>query len=93
MTVRPEKRRELSQTLFSIVEQVRKERGCLRSGFYQDFENGNDFFVVSEWKTQKDSDDHLRSDIFTILMSARCLMHRSPEIVIHTVDHSRELEA
>jgi quinol monooxygenase YgiN len=91
--VRPEKRKELSQTLHSIVERMRKESGCLHSGFYQNFESGNDFLVVSEWETQKDSDDHLRSDIFTVLRGTACLMYRPPEIVIHTVDHSRELEA
>ena len=90
--VRPEKRRELSQTLHSIVRQVRKESGCLHSGFYQDFDNEKDFLVVSEWETQKDSDDHLRSDVFTVLMGTASLMHRPPEIVIHTVDHSTELE-
>ena len=91
--VRPEKRKELSQTLLSIVEQVRKEGGCLRSGSYQNFENENDFLVVSEWATQKDSHDHLRSEIFTVLRGTECLMQRPPEIVIHTVDHSTALEA
>jgi len=93
MIVRPEKRKELSQTLLSIVEKMRKEGGCLHSGFYQDVENENNFAVVEEWATQKDSDNHLRSDLFTVLMGAKCLLSRPPEIVIHTVDRSTELEA
>jgi quinol monooxygenase YgiN len=92
MSVRPEKRKELSQTLHSIVGQVRKESGCLSSGFYQNFENENDFFVVSEWETRKDSDEHLRSEVFTVLMGTACLMYRPPEIVIHTVEQSMALE-
>ena len=92
MSVRPEKRKELSQTLLSIVEQVRKESGCLHAGFYQNGENEEDFFVVEEWTTQKDSDDHLRSDIFTVLLGARCLLSRPPEIVIHTVSNSSEFK-
>jgi len=88
--VRPEKRKELSQTLSSIVKQVRKESGCLHSDFYQDGENETDFLVVEEWATQKESDDHLRSDIFTVLMGAASLMRRPPEIVIHTVNRSKE---
>jgi quinol monooxygenase YgiN len=91
--VRPEKRKELSQTLLSIVEQVRKESGCLHAGFYQDIDSETEFLVVEEWTTQKDSDDHLQSDIFTVLMGAGCLMRRPPEIVIHTVSRSREWEA
>lgn len=91
--VRPEKRKELSQTLFSIIEQVRKESGCLHAGFYQDIDNETDFLVVEEWATQEYANDHLRSDIFTIFMGAGCLMRRPPEIVIHTVSRSTELEA
>jgi quinol monooxygenase YgiN len=93
MSVRPERRKELSQTLLSIVEQVRKESGCLHAGFYQNVDNETDFLVVEEWATQKDSDDHLRSDIFAVLTGAGTLMHRPPEIVIHTVSHSSALEA
>jgi quinol monooxygenase YgiN len=88
--VRPEKRKELTQTLLSIVEQLRKESGCLHAGFYRNGENEEDFLVVEEWVTQQDSDDHLRSDLFTVLMGAGTLMRRPPEIVIHTVSHSRE---
>jgi quinol monooxygenase YgiN len=88
----PEKRKELSQTLQSIVDQVRKEDGCLNSGFYKDFENENDFLMVEQWASQKDSDDHLRSNIFTVLMGAGCLMRQPPEVVIHTVGRSTDLE-
>ena len=91
--MRPEKRKELTQTLLSIVEQLRKESGCLHAGFYRNGENEEDFLVVEEWVTQQDSDDHLRSDLFTVLMGAGTLMRRPPEIVIHTVDRSTELEA
>ena len=90
--VRSEKRKELSQTLHSIVEQVKKESGCLRAGCYQNVGNEDDFLVVEEWATQKDADDHQRSDIFTVLLGAGCLMRRRPEILIHTVSHSTELE-
>ena len=93
LKARPEKRKELSQTLPSIVGQVRKESGCLHSGFYRNGENEEDFLVVEEWATQKDWDDHLQSDIFTVLMGAGTLMHRPPEIVIHAVSRSTELEA
>jgi quinol monooxygenase YgiN len=72
---------------------VRKESGCLHAGFYQNVDNETDFLVVEEWATQKDSDDHLRSDIFAVLTGAGTLMHRPPEIVIHTVSHSSALEA
>jgi len=49
--------------------------------------------VVEEWATQKDADNHLQSDIFTVLIGAKCLLIRPPEIMIHTVNRSTELEA
>ena len=91
--VRPEKHKELSQTLVSIVEQVRKQSGCLHSGFYQSGESETDFLMVEEWATQQDSDDHLQSDIFKVLIGAGSLMRRPLEIAMHTVSCSTELEA
>ena len=82
MKVRPEKRKELSQTLQSIVAQMRKENGCVDSNFYQNAENENDFFLVEAWETRNALDDHLRSDIFTVLMGARSLLSRPPEITM-----------
>ena len=48
MNVRPEKRKELRQTIRSIVQEVRKENGCVDSTFYQNSENENDFFLFEE---------------------------------------------
>jgi quinol monooxygenase YgiN len=92
MIVRPEKRKELSQTLLAIVEQFRKESGCLHSGFYQNVEDENEFLMVEEWATQKDSDDHLRSDLFTVLKGAKSLLSRPTETVVHAVNRSTEVE-
>ena len=91
MNVRPEKRKELAQTLYSIVGQVRKEGGCLQANFYQDVENETEFIVVEEWASEKDLDDHLQSDIFTILMGAGSLMRLPPEAVVYTVRHPKKI--
>lgn len=92
MTARPEKRRELSQTLLSIVEKVRNEIACLKAGFYQNIESEDDFLVVEEWATQTDLDDHMKSDLFTVLLGTGTLMQRPPEMVIHEVSHPTSLE-
>ena len=49
--------------------------------------------IMEEWATQENSDDHLQSDSFAVLLGAGCLMSRPPEIVIYTVSRSTELEA
>ena len=93
MNVRPEKRKELRQTIRSIVQEVRKENGCVDSTFYQNFENENAFFLIEEWENRQALDDHLRSAGFTVLMGARSLLSQPPEIMIHSVSHSSGLEA
>ena len=93
MNVRPEKHKELLQTFQSIVSQMRKENGCVESNFYRNAENENDFFLVEAWENRKTLDDHLRSVRFTVLMGASSLLSRPPEIMIHTVSNSSELEA
>ena len=89
--VRPEKRREIEQTLCSIVEHVSKQRGCLNTCVYQNLENDDDYLVVEKWATQKDLEDHLQSDIFTVFVGAGSLMIRKPEIVAYMIQQSKEL--
>ncbi len=93
MKVLPVKRRELLQTLSSIVEQVRNESGCRRAVFFQNVEDDNELLLIEEWSTQKDSDAHLDSDLFTILKGAGGLMSEPAEIVITAAGKSTEFEA
>ena len=53
MNVLPGKRKELWQTIHSLVAQMKKENGCLGSSFYQNAEDENDFFLFEEWETRK----------------------------------------
>jgi len=92
MKVRPEKRKELWLTIESLVEQIRKEKGCVDSNFYQNAENENDLFWVAEWETRQALNDHLRSAGFRVLMGTRSLLSRRPEMIIHSVSRSSELE-
>ena len=73
MKVRPEKHKELFQTVFSISQHVRKENGCLNLGFYLNAENENDFLVIEEWASQKDWDDHRQSNATA---AGNCVYHR-----------------
>ncbi len=93
MNVRPEKRKELLQTVPSIVAQVIKENECVDLNFYQNVADENDFFLVEEWETREKLDNHLRSVEYRVLKGAGSLLSRPPEIMIHTVSHSSELEA
>ena len=65
----------------------------MQAGFYQNVDKETDFLVVEEWASRKDSDDHLQSNIFAVVLGAGTLMRRPPEIMIRTVSRSKELEA
>jgi len=93
MKVLSAKQKELLQTLSSIAEQVRNESGCLKIIVFQNVEDDNELLILEEWSTQKDSDAHLDSELFTILKGAGGLMCQPPEIVVSAAGHSTKFEA
>jgi quinol monooxygenase YgiN len=86
-----EKRKELRQTLESIAAQTAEETGCLDSSFYQRTEDDTDFLLIAAWESRAALDDHLQSNRFSVLMGAKSLLSRPPEVVVHTVVASEVL--
>ena len=58
MIVRPERRRDLLETMRGTLEPARVERGCLSYRLSEDVEDSNTFVLVEEWETQKDLESH-----------------------------------
>src|SRR5512145_865132 len=86
--VRQGKRTEFTQTVISLLDQIRKSRGCLSCRFYQAFEEENTFCLAEEWASQEDFESHLRSNSFCILLGAMQILLRQPsEIKISTISH------
>jgi quinol monooxygenase YgiN len=90
MTALPEKRKEVSQTLLSIIEDIRLEKGCLNYGIFQCMEDENVFCMVGEWTTREDLERHLKSDKFGVLLGTKILLDKHQDIEIHTVLHSED---
>jgi quinol monooxygenase YgiN len=88
MKALPVRHKELLQTLSSIAEELRNSSGCLSAVVFQNIEQSNELLLVEEWSSQKDSDAHLDSDLFTVLRGAEVLMHEPPEIVINAFEQS-----
>lgn len=80
MKARPEKRKELLQTVLALAGQTREEKGCECWNFYQDVEDENAFVLTQEWESQEDLDEHLRSDAFDVLLGGVNLLCDPPEI-------------
>jgi quinol monooxygenase YgiN len=93
MNVLPEKQKEVMQTLLSMVESPEKKGGYLSYGIFCDIEDKNVFNLISEWKTRKDLDDHIKSYRFSVLLGTKSLLCEPPKIEIHTVSHSEGIEA
>jgi quinol monooxygenase YgiN len=93
MTARPEKRKEVMQTLLSMVEPTLQEKGCLSYQVFQGIEDENVFSLIKEWKTREDLDRHMRSDRFGVLVGTKILLTEQQNIQIHTISHSQGMEA
>ena len=70
ITVSPENRGELFQTIWPLLEPIRSEKGCLTYRFYIDAADENSTVLIGEWETQEDWTNHLRSRDFSILLGA-----------------------
>lgn len=76
ITVRPENRKELCQTISSLLEPIRSEKGCLACRFYQEARNENSFILVGEWESRADWDNYLQSDDFAVLLGSIMVLGR-----------------
>jgi quinol monooxygenase YgiN len=93
MNVCPEKRKEVIQTLLSMIEPTRQEKGCLGYHVFQNTEDENYVSIIGEWETREDLDQHVRSDRFGILLGTKSLLKEKQGILIYTISHSEEMEA
>ena len=92
MKVLKEKRTEVMQTLFSMIDPTENERGCLNCHVFRDTEDKNVFSLIQEWETREDLDNHIKSDRFSVLLGTKSLLCEPQQIEIHTVSHSEGME-
>ena len=84
MKVLAEKRKELSQTIVSLIGSLRAEKGCLRCDFCQDMEDENELCILEEWDTRQNLNSHLKSEHFKVLRGAMNLLREPYEMLVHT---------
>lgn len=89
LTAHPEKRMELFQTLFSLIEPVKKEKGCSSYAIFCDITDKNSFCILEEWTNQNDLNHHLKSLRFDVLLGTKPLLLTPPIVQIHTPNHSQ----
>jgi quinol monooxygenase YgiN len=87
MIALPEKRKEIMQTLLSMVETAGLEEGCLRYDGFLDLRDDKAFSLIGEWATREDMNRHIRSERFSVLLGTKSLLAQPLDINIHTVSH------
>ena len=87
MKVLAEKRKELSQTIASLIGSIRREKGCGRCDFYRSMEDENELCILEEWETRDNLDSHLKSERFRVLRGAMSLLQEPYEMMAYTVLH------
>ncbi len=93
ITIPAHKRREIQQTLRSMMGPTRVEPGCVSCRLSQDEEDKNVLNLVEEWTTEEELRRHLRSDQYRkILAIIECAVE-PPEIKFSTVTHVAGIEA
>jgi quinol monooxygenase YgiN len=70
ITVPAEKRVEFLQTIGRLIEPSKRAKGCRTFDFYLDATDANSTLLVSEWDTETDLNNYLRSDDFSVLKGA-----------------------
>ena len=61
ITVSTGNRTELFQTILTLLNPIKKEKGCLGSHLYLDSADSNSMILIEEWAAEEDWTNHLRS--------------------------------
>ncbi len=68
--VSTEKQREFLQTMISLQEERKREKGIKDSGIYWDVHDEKRFSVIDEWETEKDLGRYLEGEGYRVLIGA-----------------------
>ena len=92
MNVLPEKQKEVMQTLLSMIETAKNERGCLSYEVFYHMADKTVFNLIEEWETHEDLDRHIQSERFGVLLGTKSLLAGPLEMKIHMVSNSEGAE-
>ena len=93
MQVIPEKKKELVQTILSMIELMENETGCISYSLFCNMEDKCHLNLLQEWRTRRYLDQYLVSDMFGFLLGTKSLLNEPHEINIYTIHQSEGMEA
>ena len=91
ITIHPHeiKRKELLNACQMIVDQTRKEAGCLDSRLLKGEKDENGIILEQHWKQWHLLEDYFRSDHFSALLGAMKLLSTNYEMIINDGSFSK----
>jgi quinol monooxygenase YgiN len=84
MKVFPEKRKELSQAITSLVDSFRTQKGCKNCRFCYNLEDENELCLFGEWENEEALAGHLQSDLFKVFLGATSLLKSPHEMRLYS---------
>jgi quinol monooxygenase YgiN len=88
-----DKRKNFLDAARLVVGPTQVQPGCISCRFYQDLDDPDAVFLVEEWKTRKELDQHIRSNRYRIVLSLVDLSEIQPEFKLSTISKTEGLEA
>jgi len=76
---------EFLQTVRSLRERLKQEEGFFKCTVYQDVTDESTFNLIEEWHTQDHLDNHLKSDLFSVLIGALKVLSEESEVTYRLV--------
>nr|MBF0223576.1 antibiotic biosynthesis monooxygenase [Desulfobulbaceae bacterium] len=88
----PEKRKEVLQTILSLVELQGKDNGCLSYGVYSDIKDEDFFNLISEWENRRNLEHYIMSFKFKVLLGTKSLLREPITMKIFKVSDSEGID-
>ena len=87
----PENCSEFLQTLTTMLEHVRKLKGCLSCYCCRSVEDDCEFCFVEQWSTQEHLNAYMRSDLYGAIQGAFKVLTERFEIELTTAENTTHL--
>jgi quinol monooxygenase YgiN len=85
-TVKEEKVEEYLEIIHELINESRKEEGCIKYDLYQDLNNKNILTFIEEWKDQEAIKIHNESPHYTnIVPKLRLFREKSAEVNLYNL--------
>ena len=81
MKVSSEKRKELFQSITSLLSPIRSAEGCLRCDFFHSMEDEQILCLIAEWDSRKNLEKNRNSECFRVMRGAMHLLEEPCEII------------